>query len=78
MKGASAMPQRRVKIIAGQRYRNHGDKDGGEKYLCLTSDQSGADMRNILSGWTFRAHCINRYEDGSIDWDYSTGGRFVN
>ena len=54
------MPQRRVKIIAGQRYRNHGDKDGGEKYLCLTSDQSGADMRNILSGWTFRAHCINR------------------
>lgn len=33
-------------------------------------------MQNIKSGWTFVAHGVGVYEDGRIDWDYSTGGRF--
>lgn len=68
---------KRIKLEPGKKYQNHGDKEGGEKYLCLQADNAGADLRNINSGWTFRAHCVNMFEDGSIDWDYSTGGRFV-
>lgn len=33
-------------------------------------------MRNRASGWTFYAHGIGIYDDGSIDWDYSTNGHF--
>lgn len=33
-------------------------------------------MQNIASGWTFTAHGCGIYEDGSIDWDYSTDGHF--
>ena len=35
-----------------------------------------ATMQNTRSGWTFTAHGIGIYEDGKIDWDYSTNGRF--
>ena len=31
---------------------------------------------NIASGWTLSAHGIVRYEDGTIEWDYSKGGCF--
>ena len=55
-------------------YRNRG---GGE-FLCRWVFPSGVDaiMQNIASGWTFTAHGIRRYADGTIVWDYSTGGRF--
>lgn len=33
-----------------------------------------AQMQNTDSGWTFTAHGIGNYEDGKIDWDYSTNG----
>lgn len=56
---------------------------GGGAYLCGvvwkndTQDPSYcASMTNIKSGWTFIAHGITQYTDGSIEWDYSTGGRF--
>lgn len=55
-------------------YRNRG----GGCFLCRRVFRSGVDaiMQNITSGWTFTAHGIRRYEDGTIVWDYSTGGRF--
>ena len=58
----------------GQTYINEGD---GHMYYCMNADGDSALMRSIWSGWTFRAHGVGRYEDGTIDWDYSTGGRFV-
>ena len=61
----------------GTIYRNHG----GGTFRCLehpTQGHIGAEawMQNTASGWTFQARGIHRYEDGSIDWDYSVDGHF--
>lgn len=51
---------------------------GGSEYFCIAADENGnAIMQNILSGWTFIAKGCGVYEDGTIDWDYSTGGYFA-
>lgn len=33
-------------------------------------------LRHIITGWELVAHGVNMYGDGSIDWDFSTGGFF--
>ena len=35
-----------------------------------------ARMINTKTGWTLTAHGLVQYEDGTIEWDYSTGGYF--
>lgn len=52
---------------------------GGGQYRCLsnTDDQGTAVMQNIISKWTLTAHGCGIYEDGTIDWDWSTGGYFA-
>lgn len=35
-------------------------------------------VRSTLTGWTMHIHGINMYEDGSIDWDFSTHGIFTD
>jgi len=61
----------------GKVYKNHG---GGE-FQCLDSDPrfmpGDAFMKNTASGWSFKARGCGIYEDGTIDWDYSTGGFFA-
>ena len=54
------------------------DNRGGGRFLCVRNcyNETTAIMQNIKSGWTFTAHGIRRYPDGTIVWDYSTGGRF--
>lgn len=70
--------QTRTKFIPeiGQIYEN----EGGGKYRCTgyygKYFRDEPIMENILSGWTLIAHGVGIYEDGKIDWDYSTGGRF--
>ena len=60
----------------GRTYNNHG----GGSYKCLSVDivLGTATMQNTSSKWTLIAHGVGIYEDGSIDWDYSTGGNFAN
>lgn len=58
-------------------YRNRNGKD----YICITPSylpckEGEEKMRNMETGWTFRAHGIILYDDGTIEWDYSTGGHF--
>lgn len=36
-----------------------------------------ARVRSIVTGWTMTIHGVNQYEDGSIDWDFSTDGIFT-
>lgn len=61
-------------LEVGNIYKNHG---GGD-YLCRDIFSIGnAIMRNTKSGWEFVAHGVVMYEDGTIEWDYSTGGKFV-
>ena len=57
----------------GTIYQNHG----GGTFKCLSVRGRTAQFVNINSGWTFVAHECHRYADGSIDWNWSTGGRFV-
>ena len=51
---------------------------GGGSYRCqlVREPDHEAWMQNVKSGWTCLAHGIVRYEDGTIEWDYSTGGHF--
>lgn len=65
---------------AGKVYENAG----GGLYRCDAWKMNGrgsedpftAWMQNTVSGWTLLAHNIVQYEDGTIEWDYSTHGRF--
>lgn len=70
---ADGTKRERITPEEGKVYTNKG---GGE-FLCLTSYHGGdACMRNVKSGWTFMAHGVQQYENGTIEWDYSTGGHF--
>lgn len=66
-------PQR-FSPVEGRVYTNAG----GGKYLCQIARENSFDawMQNTASGWTLLAHGIVRYEDGTIEWDYSTQGHF--
>ena len=62
----------------GQIYRNQG----GETFRCLavvgSDDEHNVIMQNTKSLWTFQANGCAIFEDGTIDWDYSTEGHFGN
>ena len=60
--------------VKGEIYRNAG----GGRYLCESDgSHEAAWMTNVASGWSFTAKGIVRYENGTIEWDYSTGGQFL-
>ena len=73
MKNRRENPQRFTPDV-GKIYENAG----GGRYICLNilNTGDGAWMQNVASGWTCRGIGIVRYEDGTIEWDYSTGGHF--
>lgn len=53
----------------------------GGRYLCTDvypGEREAARMKNVETGWTLRAVGLVRYEDGTIEWDYSTEGRFAD
>lgn len=72
MKGSYFVPQ------VGQVYQNRNDRS----YLCLSVEKrpllndTTAQMRRTSDGWTLTAHGLIRYEDGTIEWNYFTGGRW--
>lgn len=56
--------------IVGETYTN----EGGGSYICRECYGTGeAKFQNTRSGWMLLAHGLSVYEDGRIDWDYSTG-----
>lgn len=57
----------------GAIYQNHG----GGTFRCIRSlGLTTAEMQNTKSGWTFTTHSCRLYGNGTIEWDYSTSGRF--
>ena len=73
--------------VAGRTYRN---RNGGE-YLCtgntfyvddaqkqrfLSLGEHIAYMERVKDGWRLTAHGVIQYADGTIEWNYSTGGHF--
>jgi len=60
----------------GEVYVLYGGK--GQKYRVLGIEGiATANLQGVVSKYTFTAHGIGRYDDGSIDWDYSSGGYFA-
>ena len=51
--------------------------NNGGMYRCIMAAEERATMQNVRTGWTFNAIGCGIYEDGTIDWDYSTGGHFA-
>lgn len=65
---------RNADLEIGKTYANKG----GGTFRCLRYEGNNSyKMVNVLSGWTFYAHNITMYSNGSIEWDYSTGGYFA-
>lgn len=62
----------RPEIEVGKIYRNRN----GKWYLCKSIDKGKATMERTTDHWTLVAHGIRRYEDGTIEWNYSTGGHW--
>lgn len=58
--------------VEGEIYENAG----GGRYHCNKSNGNSAEMINVVSGWSCYAVGIVRYEDGTIEWDYSKWGSF--
>lgn len=64
--------QRHAQLEVGQTYTNKNGSD----YKVLSGSGDTWIMRQPKSGWTFTAHVITMYDDGQIEWDYSTDGTF--
>lgn len=73
MKTAQRQNPQRFSPVVGEVYENAR----GGRFICRSSHGNDGRMQNILSGWDCVAHGIVRYEDGTIEWDYSTGGSFL-
>lgn len=42
----------------------------------MSHGEHTATFERVKDGWRLYAHGILEYEDGTIEWNYSTGGRF--
>lgn len=57
----------------GVTYRNAG----GGTFRCIHAYGTVGKFVNVKTGWEFTANGCRQYFDGSIEWDYSTGGHFT-
>ena len=55
------------------------ENKGGGSYICLEAEgQYRAKFQRVSKyKWTFTAHGCQVYDDGTIEWDGSTGGYFA-
>lgn len=65
-----------ISCVPGTVYEN----EGGGQYLCVDYGYANDEFEfeNLKSGWRLVAHGVGVYEDGKIDWDYSTGVGFIH
>lgn len=72
-------PQKPQKFtpVEGEKYRC---KYGGE-FICVIGGDDDHPyegmLRNLSTNWQILAHGCVMYPDGTIEWDYSTHGRFM-
>ena len=64
--------------VKGEVYENVA----GGKFLCESGWEDEYKrpcgwLINTKTGWSLTAVCIVRYEDGTIEWDYSNGEGFL-
>lgn len=65
--------KRNATLEVGKTYTNRN----GIKYTCTRQDDIDAYVLVSEGGYRCVAHVITMYDDGTIEWDYSTGGYFV-
>ena len=65
--------KRHVRLQEGKCYINAG---GGCYKVLHALDEDRYRVENICSGWVCIVHVITLYENGYIEWDYSTDGHF--
>lgn len=63
---------KRISPEVGKTYKNRNGSD----YICKAADFENTTMERIKDGWTLIAHGVCQYEDGTIEWDYSTNGHW--
>lgn len=68
------MARKPVKLEFGKVYTHRNPAVGS--FRCLANLRFAV-LQNTVSGWMFTAHGVGMYEDGTIDWDYSTKGHFA-
>lgn len=81
------MREKYILPVVGQIYKNQN----GREYCCLSNasypneeaaqravelGEHQANMVRMGDGWSFTAHGLHQYEDGIVEWNYSTGGAF--
>lgn len=66
--------KRTQSLTIGRIYTNRN----GNEYLCIGHSENGSIMERTKDSWTLTAHGITIYNDGTIEWDYSTGGRWTH
>ncbi len=60
-------------LTVGEVYTNRN----GSAYRCTSVSGPGrAILERVTDRWTLLTHGITVYEDGTIEWDYSTGGHW--
>lgn len=60
-------------LIVGKTYENRN----GSKYRCVATLGPGkALLERVTDRWSLIAHGITLYDDGMIEWDYSSGGHW--
>lgn len=64
--------------VVGGVYQNRN----GKSYLCMRvmeqkhPSDTMAVFKRQPDGWTLTAHGISKYEDGTVEWNYSTKGHW--
>ena len=75
------MRSTRTMLKPGNLYKLHNHEEYCLECIRILSDDYyspfSAVVRSTITGWTMYCHGINTYEDGTIDWDYSTNGIFT-
>ena len=86
-KGDTKMPNNYIIPTVGQIYRNRN----GSEYRCtgnaaypddiqkersLALGEHRASMLRLTDGWAIEVYGIHQYEDGTVEWNYSSGGSF--
>ena len=62
-----------MKLVQGRIYRNRNGSD----FVCrAVNENEDALMERVTDGWTLTAHGIAIFSNGTIEWDYSTGGHW--
>lgn len=67
------MKRKKLNPVQGTTYKNRNGFD----YKCVEAHKDDAIMVS-RNNWSFIARGCWIYEDGTIEWDYSTAGGFTN